>query len=85
MDTLSSAGGGLEHLSLFQACCIWLEYYCILQLDKLIKLNKNEKTATVNLFSDPSFSSSSSTTVSIENPVYLIESACYLLTCVASI
>lgn len=40
MDTLSNAGGGLGHLYVFQACCIWLEYYCSLHLDKFKQTNE---------------------------------------------
>lgn len=35
MNTLSCAGSGLGHLYLFQACCIWLEYFSTLNIDQL--------------------------------------------------
>jgi hypothetical protein len=35
MDILSGAGTGLGHLYLFQACCIWLEYYSNINIEKL--------------------------------------------------
>ena len=70
MNTLSSAGSGLGHLYLFQACCIWLEYFSTLNLDKLMKKSEYQIISTDD---------------SSEEETLIVRSACHILTYVCEV
>lgn len=78
MNTLSCAGSGLGHLYLFQACCIWLEYFSTLNIDQLasskeydiLKLGANHQS---NKESNPMAED------------LVVKSACHILTYVCDV
>jgi hypothetical protein len=75
MNTLACAGTGLGHLYLFQACCIWLEYFAHLNTDQLANSGEYD---VLKQSDKPSNQQQ-------EQMDLLLKSACYILTYVCEV